>query len=266
MHSILDLDLDFFVWPPFRDCHEEHRLPRSSYNYVASEDEVRSFLEKQCQLSTSKRVPGFRAEQHEEAFAVWRQWIHDGRIIAPFNVVHADAHSDLGAPIVGSPDRSRAFIEDLLEEKPEERRNPAFNEEHLHSGNYLLAAIANRWISELTYVYPANRRRAESMEVGSPFEFEDEPQEYAESITREPPAWIFQDNDCETRMIELKYRRARANSPHGTTRVEPPVPLKCIDASAFSFAGVTHLFLARSPKYTPCDADKLLDVVGEYFY
>jgi hypothetical protein len=34
----------------------------------------------------------------------------------------------------------------------------------------------------------------------------------------------------------------------------------------FSVAGVTHMFLARSPEYTPVEADKLLPAIREYFH
>jgi hypothetical protein len=93
MHTILDLDLDFFVWPPFRGRPEEARLPRCEWKRLASEDEVRSFLEKRCHLSREAPVMGYEAEQHQDAFNVWRQWVEDETIIAPFSVAHADAHS-----------------------------------------------------------------------------------------------------------------------------------------------------------------------------
>ena len=47
---------------------------------------------------------------------------------------------------------------------------------------------------------------------------------------------------------------------------EPPVPFKCIEEREFSLAGITHMFLAQSPEYTPVEADELLPVIREYFY
>jgi hypothetical protein len=156
---MLDLDLDFFVWPPFRDRPKESRLPTVAWRQVASEDEVRSFLERQCHLSRQVPMPGREAEQHQEAFNVWSQWIDNETITAPFEVAHIDAHSDLGS---GLFNRSCTFIErELLGMSLEERRHPAFGPDHLNSGNYLLGVIANRWMSRLTYVYPAERLEAE---------------------------------------------------------------------------------------------------------
>ncbi|MGD0775158.1 MAG: UPF0489 family protein [Candidatus Solibacter sp.] len=275
MHTILDLDLDFFVWPPFRDRPEEARLPRSEWEQLASEREVRSFLEERCHLSTRAPVQGCEAEQHQEAFNVWRQWIENESIVAPFNVVHADAHSDLGA---GWPNRSCTFIEtELLAMPIEERRCPAFGPDHLDSGNYLLGVIANRWISQLTYVYPADRMETAPGQPGSLPRFEDAMRELArlQRTDQEPPvsdlpAWIFRNNDWTTRHIELKHyhpaRHRRSCADDQPVHTEPPVPFNCVEDRKFSLPGITHVFLADSPKYTPVEANELLPVIREYFF
>jgi len=275
MHTILDLDLDFFVWPAFRGRPEEARLPRCEWNQLASKDHVRSFLEKQCHLSRQALVPGCEAEEHQDAFNVWRRWIEDRAIIAPFNVVHADAHSDLGS---GLPNRSRTFIEtELLALSIEERRYPIFGPDHLNSGNYLLGVIANRWVSHLTYVYPADRTEAVPVRIGRLPRFEDDMLELTklqpadqEHPVRDLPAWIFRNDDWRTQLIELKqydpirHRRSYEND-HPVHR-EPPVPLKWIEEREFATSSITHMFLAHSPEYTPTEADELLPCVGEYFY
>jgi len=33
---------------------------------------------------------------HDEAFFTWRPWLEDGSLVAPFAVVHVDAHADMG--------------------------------------------------------------------------------------------------------------------------------------------------------------------------
>jgi hypothetical protein len=274
MHTVLDLDLDFFVWPPFLDSPEEARLPRSEWKHLTSEPEVRSFLEKRCHLSTQAPVSGSEAEEHQDAFSVWRQWIEDETIIAPFNVVHADAHSDLGS---GWPNRSCTFIEtELLGVPLEERRYPALGPDHLNSGNYLLGVIANRWISQLTYVYPADRIEAAPVRPGSLPRSEDDMRGLARLLRTDQgppvgdlPAWIFRNGDWRTQLIELKHyhpsRHSRSGGDNHPLRIEPPVPFKCVEAPEFSFAGVTHMFLAQSPKYTPVEADEILPVIREYF-
>jgi hypothetical protein len=273
MHTILDLDLDFFVWPPFRDCPEEARLPASEWKHLASEVEVRLFLDKQCHLSKQAQVLGCEREQHQDAFSVWRQWIDDERIIAPFNVVHVDAHSDLGS---GWSNRSCTFIEtEVLAMPAEERRHLPFGKDHLNSGNYLLGAIANRWISQLTYVYPTDRIEAAQIQPGSLPRFEDGLRDLGRllSANREPPvndlpAWIFRNNDWKTELIELKH--CRSGSHRGfcelPVHTEPPVPFKCVVAEEFNSDSFTHVFVAHSPEYTPVEADRLLPIIREYFY
>jgi hypothetical protein len=275
MHTILDLDLDFFIWPPFRDQPEEARLPRSEWEQLASEREVRSFLEERCHLSKRAPVQGCSAEQHQDAFNVWRQWIECETIVAPFNVVHADAHSDLGS---GWANRSCTFIEtELLAMPVEERRHPAFGPTHLNSGNYLLGAIANRWVSQLTYVYPADRTEAAPVQPGGLPRLEDDMRRLARLLRtdQEPPvsdvpAWIFRNNDWKTRLIELKHyhptRHCRSYADDHPVHLEPPAPFNWVEASEFNVAGVTHMFLAHSPEHTPVEADKLLPVIKEYFY
>jgi hypothetical protein len=275
VHTILDLDADLFVWPPFRDRPEEARLPRSEWTHLASAWEVRSFLEEQCHLSKGAPVPGCEAGQHQDAFNVWRQWIEDETIIAPFNVVHADAHSDLGS---GWPNRSCAFIEtELLAVPIEERRYPVFGPDHLNSGNYLLGVIANRWISQLTYVYPVDRTEAAPVQPGSFPRFEDYMRELAKTLRADQqtpvsdvPAWIFRGNDWRTRLIELKHyhptRHRRSYEDDHPVHTEWPVPFDWVEDRKFSLAGITHVFLAHSPEYTPVEADELLPVIREYFY
>jgi hypothetical protein len=255
--------LDFFVWPPFRGRPEEPRLPRSEWEYLAWEDEVRSFLEKQCHLSRRTPVPGNEAEQHCDAFNVWGRWVENGTIIAPFCVVHVDAHSDLGS---GWNNRSFTFIEtELLALPIEQRRHPVFGPEHLNAGNYLLGAIANRWISRLTYVYPVDRTER----------FEDEVREMTRLLwadqappVNDLPAWIFRNDDWKTGIIELKHRLVRDGLLKDGEPVssEPLVPFEWKEEREFSLDGVTHMFLAQSPEHTPIEADELLPIVRKYFY
>jgi hypothetical protein len=275
MHTLLDLDLDFFVWPPFRGGPEEARLPSPEWRRVASKDDVRSFLEKQCHVSKQAPVQGCEAQQHEDAFNVWRAWIEAKRIIAPFNVVHVDAHSDLGS---GWGNRSCAFIEtELLAMPIEERRHPAFGPDQLNSGNYLLGVIANRWISQLTYVYPSGRIEAEPARPRSLSQIEDNLRELGNFLragqgppVSDLPAWIFKSGDWRTEMIELKHSdRIRHRRSYGDDRPvhsEPPVPFKWIEDREFSLGGATHMFLAHSPEYTPVEADELLPVIRECFH
>jgi hypothetical protein len=61
----------------------------------------------------------------------WGRWVEEGAIIAPFCVVHVDAHSDLGSGL----NNSCTFIESELLALPiEQRPHLTFGPEHLNSG------------------------------------------------------------------------------------------------------------------------------------
>src|SRR5215469_2488049 len=111
MQTVLDLDLDFFVWPIARDITDEgHRLDPREY-HTRTEIYVRSFLESRCGLSTTHPIPGRCVVNHVEAFPAWREWITRGSLSKRFDVVHVDAHADLGA---GSWNPSPRYFETEL--------------------------------------------------------------------------------------------------------------------------------------------------------
>lgn len=115
------------------------RPTESEFRHLAHETEVRSFLERQCHLNRSTRIPGREFVEHIDAFHTWKQWIQEGRLIAPFNVVHVDGHSDLGAGI----GLTCHYIEtELLALPLPERSAPRLNEhDGITSANYLVAAM-----------------------------------------------------------------------------------------------------------------------------
>jgi len=248
---ILDLDLDFFGWPPFRSEPDQPRLPERAWKHVGRPEDVRSFMEHQCGLSTLMPLPGYEAEQHVDAFTVWRTWLDRDKLSNPFAVVHVDAHSDLGAGV----NRSYAYIKTELLSRPlTERRFPLLDQDHLNSGNYLLGVIANRWMRHLTYVYPANPPLAAYGDL-------DESDIDEEPPVPDLPPWIFHKEDWKTGSIELKHR---AHDPC-TANDEPQVEFRLVEGNAFTLKGFTHLFLARSPDYTTTAADELLPIIRKYF-
>ena len=214
------------------------------------QSDVRDFLERRCNLSALTPLPGSEAEEHVEGFRVWRDWLRIGFLSAPFEVVHVDAHSDLGS----GPNRSFSFFQELLQLPLSERAFPTLGPDELNSGNYLLGAIANRWIGRLTYVSPDNP--AEPV---------------ASAVVRNPPgdvpAWVYRDSDWKAGVIQLALDEGqdfrRVTKPKLD---EPPVPFARTLARNFKGEGFTHLFLARSPQYTPRGADSLLPVIREYFH
>jgi hypothetical protein len=150
MHTVLDLDLDFFGWPTLHDREHEERPIDDDFKHLADETDVRNFLERQCHLSTAAKLPGRQFVEHVDAFVTWREWIQLGKLSAPFAVVHIDGHADLGAGL-GTYLVKRYIETKLLALPLEQRAYPWFDErEGVNSADYLVAAVANRWISRLT--------------------------------------------------------------------------------------------------------------------
>lgn len=266
-HTILDLDLDFFGFPPLHHQeHEEGRPAESEFKHLADETEVRRFLERNCHLSTRNRILGRQVVEHVDAFFTWKEWIQQGRLTAPFAVVHVDAHSDLGAGI----GLTCHYIEtELLALPLHKRSSPRFDvNDGITSANYLVAVIANRWISRLTYVYPVdplpessenaefNRMRTLLTQINE----DPEPE-----LPRDLPPWCFQDDDRTH--IQLAHRRSEdfLKSECAPVHLEPSVPFECTKSTEFEFSGFTHMVLAQSPKYIPESTDHLMSIISEYF-
>jgi hypothetical protein len=250
MHTVLDLDLDFFVWPIAHE-REAGRLPFEHCEHLGTGREVRDFLEQRCHLSTDVRIPGEVFAEHEEAFRVWRRWIRNGTLTSPFRVFHVDAHADLGMGDLGW----HYLSTELLALPLQSRVEPRFSSIGLNSSNYLAFVIANRWIDSLTYVYPTGPSTAAGRAGG---------------ICPDDLPWVhFKGNDSKTGLIELKQYRRGDPMAYGVPRptplhVEPLVPFNCIAASEFRFCGFTHVVVAQSPRYTPLAADELLEIIREY--
>ena len=95
MDRILDIDLDFFLNKVSDAKENGKRLKKKKY-YPWSKDSLKSFLENRCFLIKDKPTPGRIVKQHHEAFLFWRELILDKKIKIPFELVHIDAHSDIG--------------------------------------------------------------------------------------------------------------------------------------------------------------------------
>jgi len=252
MHTVLDLDLDFFVWP-IAHWREDGRLPVEDCERLATSHEVRDFLERQCQLSKDAKIPGQEFIEHEDAFRVWGRWIRDGTLTSPFSVFHVDAHADLG---MGDPGWVYLLTE-LLDLPLQSRVEPRFASNALNSSNFLAFAIANRWIHSLTYVYPTGPSSANGR---------------TGRICPDDLPWMhFRGNDWKTGLIELKHYRREDHMAVVTgaprpapLHVEPPVPFNCTASNEFQFCGFTHFVVAQSPRYTPPAADDLLEIIREY--
>lgn len=217
----------------------------------------------------------------------------------PFNVIHVDAHSDLGS----GANRSAIFYQvEVLSREVPDRVDLPIGIKHVNSGKYLVTVIANRWVRSLAYVYPTDPKPkpAPYRSPGiTPTElrhlFEHDP-EYAVRIindigmttadvsrmlsdeadeqfvsppVQDLPGWLFADGeDWRSNRITLqRFTMDEIKQPGNRQplHVEPSVPFQLIPGNDFRCEGVTHLFLARSHGYCPRDADDALPVIREYF-
>jgi UPF0489 domain len=256
MSNVLDLDLDFFVWPVVRGP-VEGRPPADEVTHATAE-QVRAFLEEQCGLSRDRKVLGRFCERHDEAFDAWNRWLSQGLLQKQFRVDHVDGHSDLSFG-----DASWSYVlETLLSLPVDQRATPERAHHRLNEGSYLTFAIANRWIEHLSYVYP----------VCPWTDYEPRRSEEFHGLPPDLNLYLFKDRNFHSGFIELLHlddqgiNRLMCGLPVTPISVEPSVPIEFIPANSFSSRGFTHIILAHSEEYCPEGADELIPVIREYFY
>ena len=183
-------------------------------------------------------------------------------LAVPFKVIHVDAHADVGVGDAGWMYLMTELLSLPVEQRstPEHGKNSFMNEE-----NYLPFAVANRWVSDILYVYPDTARLLD----GAP---QRDTPAGDNSIPGDLLTYHFKDFNPLTRQLELKrYSKKGAErlmlssmypSPIAT---EPTIPFDWAPASGFEFEGFTHVLVAQSPRYTPTSADHILPILGEYY-
>jgi hypothetical protein len=245
---VLDIDLDFFLSK--RRTHRIGKERPSDQDAVPwSCEDVRVFLEERCGLSAGKPVPGSVVVQHDEVFGSWQRLIQAGTLRIPFDVVHVDAHADLGMG-----DGSWTHIMGELVHRPVAERQ--FHcASQLGEGNYLAYAVACRWVKSITYVYhPELVPRKLDIWWGLMKGYVDQPHVPGPD-----------------RVIQLKLLpretlygagELREVSPLG---LEPEVPLKVACPSSCRMDGPpSFVFLSQSPSYTPPASDLLIPLIRRY--
>ena len=235
--KVLDLDLDFFL----TDCCPLAKLgerPDSACADAWTEEAVVAYLEEHLGLDAKHPIPGVLVETHDGALRCWQQRMQAGMLREPFSVVHVDAHSDLGIGkpgpgyvlnnVLGIPPKARADLERYYAQK------------QLDEANYLLFALAFRWIDSLTL-------------VRQPFSRPDFPPFVKRTETGCLPIQL---ESFISKLFEANY---------GT---EPCVPLAIFD-DPFSYHATEPFScacLAHSPRYAPKEADALIPVIGRYLH
>lgn len=113
------------------------------------DEQVIAFLEEQCGRAVRHPVPGRIFDTHDKALDFWLAQMEAGKLQPPFDVVHVDTHSDLAF----GPPGTDFVLKAVLTRNPRARATlGAYREgKKLDEANYLLFALAFRWISRLTY-------------------------------------------------------------------------------------------------------------------
>ena len=257
--TILDIDLDFFLDDVVTFPDGSRGAPRLDAHRATpwSIADTREFLEGRCGLSASAPVPGATVTNHHEVFYKWRELISAGQLTTPFDVVHIDAHADLGLGDTGWV----YILGELLHKPVQDRAWPKEGSGGLAFGNYLAFAIACRWVRELKFVlhrewrddlpayYFAGRRPGQSPPP------ERLPGRHRIELQMRP----YDPADLEA---AASYRRRANPLP---AEPEPVVLLKTVPACEFEASCRFHFaFLSQSPSCTPQASDELLALISAY--
>lgn len=245
VQRVLDIDLDFFLDRILYADDEPRGRPSNQDFQVDAPQVAFDFLRTQCGLDESKPIPGAACKHHREVWFHWRRLLKRGELKAPFEVIHVDAHADMG---LGN--NSCLYIAEELLAHPVAKRRPPTGRENWHVSdcNFIAYALAQRWIGRLTYVtHP---------------QWQDDIQ------------WLhMKDFSTTSGFVQMKQFEAGfaeeledfMDVKQLPFKAEPEIPLNVVPRAKFKLdTPPDHVFLSRSPNYTPRTADQLFDVLSRF--
>lgn len=262
--KILDLDMDYFMDSVAHTPDSVlERLSEADYgDCVWSERRVRSFLEENLGLSKERKLPGRIVCGHNEALIFWRELIAHGELTVPFDVIHVDSHADLGLGYSSWTHILNYLLSYPVEERPMHNKYVDcfgnLREESI--GDYLLFAVAYRWISKIIYCANPNGEKNDYL-LDTLKNFEEkyiwgDPVENTIQLLYNPDM-DFPQYDDYTHVKKEYIAKSKA---------EPEVPLIIIPTiEAVKYDGnFDYVVMAQSPNYTPASADFIIDILREY--
>lgn len=266
---VLDVDMDYFMRKVACGIpeSEKDRLCESEYGReVWSEQDVRRFLENNLGLSKRHKIRGRVVSGHNESLFYWRELIERHELTIPFEVVHVDSHADLGLGY-----SSWAYISDTLLTYPvaERPEHSQYRSVYGHMccegiGDYLLFAVAYRWVSNIVYCgnpcaestcYDYISNTLKNFEAKIPL---GKPIECVIQLMHNGNASISTINATTDLKAKQKYISESCKEPEVPMLLVPTVDDVKFDGK-FDFAT-----LAQSPNYTPASADYIMDIFREY--
>ena len=177
-------------------------------------------------------VPGAIFDTHDKALDFWAERLRDGSLSAPFEVVHVDTHSDLAF----GPPGTNFVLNVVLSRLPDMRTDIAAYRKavELDEANYLLFALAFRWIDRLAY-------------VRNPKSHQDIPRQLLDADGN------------------IHLRSFISQMMEGKNGREPIIPFAVYnDYTQFHTRGYDFVTMAQSPRYAPKSADRIMEIVRRY--
>jgi hypothetical protein len=246
MTRILDLDLDIFV-TPINQIHSDRRLSDDEYN-VLPLDQVHHFLTKCCGLIEQAPTPGKVFEEHDELFGHLKCLIDSGALRPPFELVHVDAHADMGA---GQWKPYEYLFTDLMHRQAKDRAEPVKGSGGLNRGTVVLFIVACEWLNKIHYVHHADDGK----------DFCEAFLEYDVQLDK----LFFQIPRCsQNQFQQWKPPFNSILDVRETWELGPRIPFLISPLRDFCEPGFDFVFLTRSPGFTPRKADVVFDEIRKY--
>jgi hypothetical protein len=222
----LDIDLDFFL--NRNAYYSGSDALRQGDDYKPWSDfKVKNFLETRCGLSRDRPIPGRVIESHDLVVRFWQDLIEHGDLKLPFDIVHIDAHPDMSVRGGLSLVSGRLYVDPA-------NSLTMFEEDYVHSGNYLTFAIARGWVASLVWI-----------------------------PLRQPTTG--RENESADPRLKLKARKAAAPLPGDLSGTQSGVPFKVLSRHDFKTRKpFDYMILSRSPAFTPPASDALVPVISSY--
>jgi hypothetical protein len=241
--KILDLDLDCFIEGIVHYSSDEGDRPDNKEYPCWHEEDFRDFLENQCGLKKNRRIQGTTVTRHVETFQLWRKMIESGELRIPFEVIHVDAHSDMG---IG--EKSVYYmLHELLLKPCHHRMETGEYIKYLSSGNYLAFALSFGWINKLTFVHHIDYDNNDDFVLQ-----------------------YFKGYNPDNGYVQMKgYDKLRSECEYyndiAPILTDPDIPFVLCPVNEFTASdSFNFATICQSPGFTPSSADLLIDLFRDY--